>query len=134
MLRIFGQFLAMFAVIASAVNAQCAISCSLQRASGAERTSAVLQSSHPGHACCSKRSSTVPDQQPRRQPCPNPVSGISDSAVVPAVQHQDAGPLFTVLPVVALSNVLLPVRRQPAIVAAGSAGIQSPPAYSILRV
>lgn len=98
MLKDFGPFLAMFALIASAVNSQCALSCSLQsRPSTGGGHIALLPTSH--HACCPEKKSTSSNRSSPRTPCPNSLTGIDLSAVVTSVPHSDTVDVLSLLPV-----------------------------------
>jgi len=133
--RIFGQFLAMIALMASAVNAQCAMSCLLQNGARARQTSPVtVQPSHTGHACCPDQKAPRPGDQQRRQPCPDPTASVSNNIAVPVVQHQDAGPLLAMLSRVSFFDLLLPIQHLPVPNPANRIAVQDPPAFSVLRV
>lgn len=135
MFRIFGQFLAMIALMASAVNAQCAVSCLFNNASRAEHTRPVsVQPFHTGHACCPNQKAPGPGDQQRRQPCPNPAATVSNNVAVPVVQHQDAGPLSAALSCVYSFDLLLPNQHLPVPNPANRIAVQDPSAFSVLRV
>jgi len=87
MLRSLGQVLALFALMASVVNAQCAMSCSLQTglrsqipASPAHRVSGVA------HACCP--ASRIPTNAPPRPqgPCSEQQAGVG-AVEITRLQH-----------------------------------------------
>ena len=73
MLRRFGQLLALIAVIASVLIAQCALSCSMQALSRtATNEAAFVQSAgteQAGHECCPDETAPRPTKNDRTQLC-----------------------------------------------------------------
>ena len=80
MIRQLGQSLALVAMMASVINARCAISCSLQSIA---RSSTVQVSRvdpyRPGHACCPHQGVPKSNQQKDEIPCPHPVTVAAEA-------------------------------------------------------
>ena len=134
MLKYIGQILAMFAMVASAINAQCALYCSLRMApnSAAYRASGA-PSSGTGHSCCPERKAPLTDTQNRRQhPCADPLATVV-GGIAPASQSLDAPQCFdsAFRP---SSNRSLQVKRFPPPLVVDSSGIFAFPAFSVLRI
>ncbi len=138
MFRFAGQFLAIVAVMASAINAQCALSCSMQGMTGNARRQAQSVRSHGGaHACCPTQHAPAPHgkerSQQQQQPCPIPVATTSDVAVANAIQYSDVAQLFDGPAIGSLSQDL-PVRQYAPPVFVDSSGIPIIPAFAVLRI
>jgi hypothetical protein len=77
MLRRFGQFLALIAVMASALNAQCALSCSMQALPQTTPNHAnIVQSAgtgHAGHECCPSETIPKPTRDDKGRSCSDPL-------------------------------------------------------------
>jgi hypothetical protein len=135
MFRYFGQFFAIVAALASAINAQCALSCSLQTVtrSAAHETSNV-HSPRTGHPCCPEQKAPVPsDQNRQQQPCPDPLPTISDIRAATALQHLDAPQSFDLASGYSF-DLVPPVHRSPLPVVVDSSGFHDAPAFSVLRI
>jgi hypothetical protein len=132
-IRYFGQFLAMIAMVASAVNAQCALSCLAQMPA---QHSAIHASAHEtnSHACCSHGKMPDRKQQPSEQPCPTPLPSVSATVVIPAAQQTDLDHLVGVGLCPHAVVPVLPVQWQPTAVSYDSSGLHHPPSFSVLRV
>ncbi len=137
MFRLAGQFLAIVAVMASAVNAQCALSCSMQGMTGNASHRAHLVPSRSGaHACCPAQNTPAPNGKElpqQQQPCPIPVVTTSDIVAANPIQHLDFSQLFDGPTPVSL-DPYLPVRRYAPSVLVDSSGIPDIPAFAILRI
>lgn len=82
-----GQLLALFAILASAINAQCALSCSLLLEIRSVPKQGVTQASPAGHACCSKgRGAANKQQEQPIAPCPHPLPSISNAVELSPIQ------------------------------------------------
>lgn len=135
MLKYFGQFLAIVAVLASAINAQCAISCSMQTMtrSAAGRTTSV-HAPRTGHACCPEQNAPVPsDQNQHQQPCPDPSPNLSALAVPLSLQHLDVPQSFDSESAYSFV-VAIRVQRSPLAVVVDSSGLPDIPPFSVLRL
>ncbi len=81
----FGQFLALIAVMASALNAQCALSCSMQALPQTAPTQAnILESAaagHVGHGCCPGETTPRPTKDDRSRQCSDPLLTINSVEV-----------------------------------------------------
>jgi len=75
--------------MASAVNAQCALSCSLQASQLARPGAAVASFAHAGHACCPDSKSPARNEVPRKKPCPTPAPALFEVKPVDAFQFAD---------------------------------------------
>lgn len=137
MFRLAGQFLAIVAVMASAVNAQCALSCSMQGMTGNVPHQAHIVPSRSGaHACCPAQNTPAPDGKElpqQQQPCPIPVVTAGDIVAANPIQHSDVAQLFEGPKPVSLDQYL-PVRRYAPSVFVDSSGIPDIPAFAILRI
>lgn len=92
MFRRFGQLLALIAVMASVLNAQCALSCSmLAFPQTAPNQANVVQSAgmgHGGHECCPGETTPTPTKDEKSRSCSDPlltINGVDVSNVVSAV-------------------------------------------------
>ena len=131
----FGKILALLAVMASAVNAQCALSCSLH-ATGLpdDSRSALVDSPQTGHSCGHGQNTPEPNKPVEcRQPCPDSFPAISASAA-PAPLHADVRPQWLEVP--RLWSFDVSIRNQPerTVFAADSASPPDISAFFILRV
>jgi hypothetical protein len=137
MFRFAGQFLAIMAVMASAINAQCALSCSMQGMKGDAPQQAQIVRQHGGaHACCPDQHAPEPNgkEQPRQQqPCPTPVWTTNNIAAANQIQYSDAAQLFDGPIPVSLGQDLR-VRRYAPSVFVDSFGIPDIPAFAVLRL
>jgi hypothetical protein len=122
--------------MASAINAQCALSCSLQtvpRSSAYETQN--IHSHRGGHACCQPQKTPARNDQNRQQqqPCPDPVLTISEVGFATPIQHLDP-PRDFAGHLIYSPDVALPVRQiaLPAVV--DSSGTPNTPAFFILRI
>ena len=81
MFKLLGQLLALVAIMASALNAQCAVSCSLitPALSSEPRSINAGQSDadQSQHACCPHQSAPNPKQPRHNVPCPPPLPAAS---------------------------------------------------------
>lgn len=137
MFRLAGQFLAIVAVMASAINAQCALSCSMQGmpGNGPHQTHSV-RSQGGAHACCPNRNIPTPHGEERpqqQQPCPIPVVTTSDIVAANPIQYSAVAQLFEGPTPVSLDQYL-PVRRYAPSVFPDSSGIPDIPVFAILRI
>ena len=134
MLRYIGQILAMFAMVASAINAQCALYCSLRMApSSAAYSASGAPSSDSGHSCCPEREAPLTDTQNRRQhPCADPLPTVVGD-IAPASQPLDA-PQCLDSEFRPSSDPSLRVQRFPPLLVVDSSGIFAFPAFSVLRI
>jgi hypothetical protein len=91
MVRRLGRMLAIVAVMAAAVDAQCVLSCSLvamARPVSNETISAHVSNSR--HACCPNPKSPGHGRQDQnKQPCPSPVSELNAFPVATQLQQWD---------------------------------------------
>ncbi len=133
--KLLGQVLAFFAVAASAFNAQCAVSCSLQTAKvTAAYEVAAYSASHAGHACCpSQRSSSSNQQERHKQPCPNSSPVIGSAVEVTPLQYWDT-PHLADFDCGNVMRVSVPMRRAALPEAFDFSGLPGIPAFSVLRV
>ncbi len=80
MVKRLGQSLALIAMMASVIIAQCAVSCSLQSIAGSPASHASrVDADRTGHACCPHRGAPKPKQQKDGIPCPHPVPAADDA-------------------------------------------------------
>jgi len=101
-LRRFGKTLALVAVLASALNAQCAVSCSLGAFAAVTPTAARgFEQNRSAHACCPGSAKSKPQQHKgsAHQPCSDPLvvigsAGLDDATHAVSVSH-DFDPAFT---------------------------------------
>jgi hypothetical protein len=121
MFRFIGQVLAMIAVMASGLNAQCALSCVLEQ----------VQASS-SHDCCPEQNGPAKHDEHRQQ-CSVLVMAPSTLAAVNLVQYSSV-PLAFSAPPVLLVDGHLPVRQHAAPLFVGSSGIPDVPAFAILRI
>jgi len=132
--RLFGKVLALFAVMASAINAQCVMSCLLQtamtaRVHGMTRDSA----SRTGHACCPRQRSSAPKQQEQpKQPCPN-VAAMSGAVEVTPPQYWNTAQPTSLDHGIAMAR-LIPIRRVFLAERLGLSGLPNIALLSVLRV
>jgi hypothetical protein len=135
MFKRLGQILAVVAVMASAVNAQCDLSCSLQAMTRpAAPEAGSIKATHAGHPCCPAQQVPQPsDQHRHQQPCPDPLPVVSDLTVATNL-HVDSPPQWADLTAGHSFNLVLPIQQSslPLVV-------ESPPApdisaFSILRI
>ena len=134
MFRFLGRALAIVAVMASAVNAQCALSCSLQASHHVRPSVSLAQAAHAGHACCPDLKSPARNEAPRqKQPCPTPVVVVTEGNFIDAFQF--AGNLHLIDLTVQCPLVAVPeVRRRALTAAVELSDSYNIPASSILRV
>ena len=80
-----GQFLALIAVMASALNSQCALSCSMQALPQTAPSQAnILESAatgHVGHGCCPGETTPKPTKNDKSRPCSDPLLTINSVEV-----------------------------------------------------
>ncbi|MDQ6678990.1 MAG: hypothetical protein M3Z09_17035 [Acidobacteriota bacterium] len=137
MFRCIGQLLAILAVVASALNAQCALSCSLQAMAKSSGQGARTVSSRGNkHACCPEQKIPAPDDPDRprqQQPCPDPVLTINDVTFATPIQHSETPRYFAGSSGHSV-DAALPVRLYALPVVVDSSGIPEIPAFFILRV
>jgi hypothetical protein len=139
--RRLGKTLALVAVMASALNAHCVLSCSLQSlAPGAPHSAHMdmnMDMDMPmpsGHDCCHGPEQSKPSNDQTHQPCSDPLLLVASLNAVNAPQLvvvvQPFDPSFVIR-----SGEISPVRRSvswPAVV--DPVGTFDPPAFSILRI
>jgi hypothetical protein len=77
MLKRLGQYLALIAMMAAAVNAQCALSCSLL-SPGSESFPATAGVQSGGHRCCRHQNAPKPKHEPNEAPCPQPAAPVAE--------------------------------------------------------
>src|SRR5579872_6426364 len=77
MFRRFGQLLALIAVMASVLNAQCALSCSMQALPQTGQSQPnIVQSAgtgHAGHECCPGETTPKPTKDDKSRSCSDPL-------------------------------------------------------------
>ncbi len=137
MFRLAGQFLAIIAVMASAINAQCALSCSMQGTPGkAPHQAHIVRSQGDAHACCHNRHTPAPqgEEQPQQQqPCPIPVVTAGEIVAAYPIQYSAVAQVIDG-PTLASLDQYLPVRRYAPSVFVDSSGVPDIPAFAILRI
>lgn len=74
MVKRFGQSLALIAMMASVVNAQCAASCSLY-------TIAATLVDQTSHSCCPRQDEPKPEQHKDQVPCPHPAPASAEARI-----------------------------------------------------
>jgi|SRR5450432_479235 len=133
MLGRLAQFFAIAALIASAVNAQCARSCSLQEMSRsvAHRTQDVV--SRTGHSCCPIKRSPEPKDRKRQRPCSDPSPAFSDIGITTGLQNFEGPHSFAFAPDRSF-DLVLPVRQTPSSPPIDSSAIRDSLTFSVLRV
>ena len=137
MFRFAGQFLAIVAVMASAINAQCVLACSLQGVTGnVPHEAHRVHSPRGAHACCPQQNAPTRHgkerpQQP--QPCPVPLVITSDLAVASLTQYSGLPQLFAG-PAPLFPYGDLPIRHYAPPVFVDSSGNPDIPAFAILRI
>ena len=68
-----GRFLALVTMMASVINAQCTVSCSVHTVARSPAPQASpVESSRTGHSCCKHREGPEQKQQKDDAPCPHP--------------------------------------------------------------
>ena len=129
--RYIGQFLAIFAALASSVNAQCLLACSLQSIP----RPISIQAQHAGHACCPERKPSLPgDQNKHQQRCSDPLLTAGDVAVANTMsQDPDAAQCFAVVSGYSF-HPLVPIQRSALLRIVDSSGLHYLPHFSVLRV
>ena len=136
MVRITGQFLALFAVLASAINAQCALSCSLQNIplpvphhlSGTHAFAAE-------HACCPNQKSSGPNHQNHQPPaCPDPLPAVSNVTFTVTSEDATVKPPSLGLATGYSFLVALPAQQLPSPAALNFSGFHHTPVFSILLI
>ena len=134
MLRVFGQFVAIIAVMATAINAQCALSCSLQLAKRiTPHQASSVESSRPSHPCCPVKKSPVPEKQNGNTLCPDAVPALSAAGVSGSSQFVTAPlslEIASTLP--AVPTLPRQLSTLPALV--DSSGLRGGSAFSVLRI
>src|SRR5579883_1908795 len=133
-MRSFGQFLAMIAMVASAVNAQCALSCFAQASPSPATIHAAAHHSNPAHSCCSHGKSSDRKERKNEQPCPTSLPGVSANVVITAAQQTGTLHFENAAFGAHATMVVLPLRWQLATVFNDSPGLHHPPAFSVLRI
>jgi len=129
--RYIGQFLAIFAALASSVNAQCLLACSLQSIP----RPISIQAQHAGHACCPEQKPSVPgDRDKHRQRCSDPLLTVGAAAVDNVIlQDPDAAHWFALVSGYSFTP-LIPIQRAPRLRVVDSSGLHDLPDFSVLRV
>jgi hypothetical protein len=80
MVKLRAQSLALIAMMASVINAQCAVSCSVQSIAGSPTSHASqVDPDRTGHACCPHRGVPEPKQQKDEVPCPHPAPAADEA-------------------------------------------------------
>src|SRR5450755_421293 len=99
MSKVPGQLVALAALIASVINAQCAVSCSLQVIPG-RRSSQVtaLDSGRAGHSCCAHKGVPNQRQQKDETPCPYPAPSADQARIESIASFSPALAWIAVLP------------------------------------
>ncbi len=75
------QFFALFAMMVSVVNAQCAVSCEIT-APSPSKNSAGITVNQEQHACCPHEGAPEPKQGKEKVPCPQPLPAASKDRAV----------------------------------------------------
>jgi hypothetical protein len=135
MFKRFGQILAIVAVMASVVNAQCDLSCSLQAMTRPVAAGAgSIKSTHAGHPCCPPEQVPEPsDQHPHQQPCPDPLPVVSDLAVATPL-HLDSLPQWSDLTAGHSFDLVLRVQPSASPLVVDFSPVPDIPAFSVLRI
>lgn len=98
MFRRFGQFLALIAVMASVLNAQCALSCSMQEVSKTGQNQASFVESadmgHAGHECCPGETTPKPTKDDKSRSCSDPLLTTNSVDVSNVVKIVDSPHCF----------------------------------------
>src|SRR5260370_26602865 len=102
-------------MMAVAINAQCALSCSIQ---------AAQPQKQEAHSCCKAHNSSA-SHKPK--PCPETVLSVADV-------HKWQTPLFAAVALSILPDATLPVCRYAAAPAARAPNLPDVPSFSILRI
>jgi hypothetical protein len=135
--RRLGKILALIAVMASAINAQCVLSCSLLALPLSTPDEArIVQPVHSGHACCPGSEQSKPDKEKERahQPCSDPLliignlSFANTTHAVAVAQYLDpvlTQPRFEFVPIQRSASWPVLARRR---------GTCDPPVLSTLRI
>ena len=134
-MKLLGQSLALMAMIASVINALCAVSCSLQSIAGSPPSHARrVDSDGAGHACCPNQGVPKPKQQKREVPCPHQVPAADNA------RRNNSSTGFTAIPAaveVGLSLQYCPQlagRYLDPLTARDSLGLSHLSSISILRI
>ena len=116
MVRCVGQILAVVAMMASAMNAQCALSCWFQNAKPASvKETQGIHAPVMGHACCPKKTRPGqhrPHRDPQEQSCDMRVLTTSEFGLANPLPQPDAHQFFDG-PSVDPSAGVVPVRAIP---------------------
>ncbi len=137
MFRSLGQILAVVAIVATAVNAQCALSCSLKastQSSAYDDSTSGTHLTRIGHACCPGQKSPEPsNRSQQKQPCPDPSLPVMETKIASFVQFVDASHFVSVASCLSFDEVLY-VNRVALLTANDSLSSHDSPAFSVLRV
>ena len=133
MFRRVGRFLALIAVVASALNAECALSCSMRVLTGktlppGQTTEAASSAPHP---CCPARKTLPSERNGAEKPCSDPMT-IGEAAASALLQNQDAVQ-FLGLALDYRSDILMSAQGTPSTLAVDSR-LRDLPSFSILRL
>ena len=134
MFRLFGQFFAIVAVLASAINAQCALSCAFQ----AMVHSSVIhgdyvESASAESSCHPEDQAPGPDGNDTGIPCSHTVLSVSSFDAGNAPRSLSTLPHFDAAPFNRL-NALMVVTRTPPRIMPASPACRDVSVFSILRV
>lgn len=78
MFKLLGQFLALVAMMASVLNAQCAVSCTLKLVIHSPSSDlSAIDLNQTQHACCPHHGAPKPKEQKHSVPCPPPLPAAS---------------------------------------------------------
>jgi hypothetical protein len=93
MVKLLGQSLALIAMTASVINAQCAVSCALQSNAAGSPAQHVIRvdPDRAGHACCRHQSVPKPKRHKDEVPCSHPVPAA-------AARHNTSIAIFSTIP------------------------------------
>lgn len=101
-----GQFLALVTMMASVINAQCVVSCSLQTVTRSSASQASrVETSRAGHSCCKHRGAPEQKQKKDDVACPHPAPTADEARL------ENNGSSFNLIPamVVAISDQYRPL-------------------------
>jgi len=126
MFKLLGHFLALVAMMASVLNAQCAVSCSLQsEPGGINRTQ---------HSCCPHQDTPKPKEHRHDVSCPQPLPAASKDRA----EHTSASSgSIAAMAMADFSHQCRPLTAQTfldPLQPADSPGLSQPPSISILRI
>lgn len=123
-----GRILALLAVLASAMNAQCTLTCSIE----SPPVVTVLHEAHASHACCPGKKTAGTGHEKRSKPCSDSLLMSSSSGLISDAQASPLTGYLGVAPTLTAFVLVCQSAHSPA--AFGRPIFFSPPVLSSLRI